>query len=121
MPALADLFRPYTALYVGGMGSREQNFYNRLARRMGYEKQAAEIQGLAGALLIQAESREPLQAPVIAVIEMRNGPGGSGTLELAPPQLRWLPDDPTAVPWTARPPAAPLQALIDALSRLPAR
>jgi F420-dependent oxidoreductase-like protein len=42
--ALADLFRPYTALYMGGMGSREQNFYNRLAQRMGYEKAAAEIQ-----------------------------------------------------------------------------
>ncbi|MFC4032250.1 LLM class F420-dependent oxidoreductase [Streptomyces polygonati] len=42
--ALADVFRPYTALYVGGMGSRKQNFYNQLARRMGYEKQAAEIQ-----------------------------------------------------------------------------
>lgn len=27
--ALADMFRPYTALYVGGMGSRKQNFYNR--------------------------------------------------------------------------------------------
>ena len=34
----------YTALYIGGMGSREQNFYNRLARRMGYEEAAAEIQ-----------------------------------------------------------------------------
>lgn len=42
--ALADLFRPYTALYVGGMGSRRQNFYNQLAQRMGYEKEAAEIQ-----------------------------------------------------------------------------
>ncbi|MFI6349351.1 LLM class F420-dependent oxidoreductase [Streptomyces sp. NPDC050560] len=42
--ALADVFRPYTALYVGGMGSRKQNFYNRLARRMGYEKAAEEIQ-----------------------------------------------------------------------------
>ncbi len=42
--ALADTFRPYTALYVGGMGSRKQNFYNRLAGRMGYEQQAAEIQ-----------------------------------------------------------------------------
>ncbi|WP_436736191.1 LLM class F420-dependent oxidoreductase [Streptomyces sp. BBFR102] len=41
---LADLFRPYTALYVGGMGSRKQNFYNQLAGRMGYEKEAAEIQ-----------------------------------------------------------------------------
>ncbi|WP_181764694.1 LLM class F420-dependent oxidoreductase [Streptomyces albidus (ex Kaewkla and Franco 2022)] len=44
VPALADQFRPYTALYVGGMGSRKQNFYNRLAQRMGYEKEAAEIQ-----------------------------------------------------------------------------
>ncbi|NGO67823.1 LLM class F420-dependent oxidoreductase [Streptomyces boncukensis] len=42
--ALADLFRPYTALYVGGMGSRKQNFYNRLAQRMGYGQAAAEIQ-----------------------------------------------------------------------------
>ncbi len=45
LDALADHFRPYTALYVGGMGSRKQNFYNRLAQRMGYEKEAAEIQG----------------------------------------------------------------------------
>ncbi|MGP3980395.1 LLM class F420-dependent oxidoreductase [Streptomyces sp. KR80] len=42
--ALANLFRPYTALYVGGMGSAKQNFYNKLAQRMGYEKEAAEIQ-----------------------------------------------------------------------------
>lgn len=42
--ALADTFRAYTALYVGGMGSRKQNFYNQLAGRMGYEKAAAEIQ-----------------------------------------------------------------------------
>ncbi|MFJ1872681.1 LLM class F420-dependent oxidoreductase [Streptomyces chartreusis] len=41
---LADTFRPYTALYVGGMGSPKQNFYNQLAQRMGYEKEAAEIQ-----------------------------------------------------------------------------
>src|SRR5690349_23911828 len=42
--ALADTFRPYTALYVGGMGSAEQNFYNRLAQRMGFEAAAAEVQ-----------------------------------------------------------------------------
>jgi alkanesulfonate monooxygenase SsuD/methylene tetrahydromethanopterin reductase-like flavin-dependent oxidoreductase (luciferase family) len=42
--ALADTFRPYTALYVGGMGSRKQNFYNQLARRMGYEQAAEEVQ-----------------------------------------------------------------------------
>ncbi|HET6908407.1 MAG TPA: LLM class F420-dependent oxidoreductase [Mycobacteriales bacterium] len=44
--ACADPVRGYSALYVGGMGSREQNFYNRLAVRMGFEKEAAEIQNL---------------------------------------------------------------------------
>ncbi|WP_018680299.1 LLM class F420-dependent oxidoreductase [Actinokineospora enzanensis] len=42
----ADLVRPYAALYVGGMGSREQNFYNNLACRMGYAAEAAECQEL---------------------------------------------------------------------------
>jgi F420-dependent oxidoreductase-like protein len=40
----ADLVRHYAALYVGGMGSREQNFYNNLACRMGFEAEATEIQ-----------------------------------------------------------------------------
>jgi F420-dependent oxidoreductase-like protein len=44
--ACADPIRGYASLYVGGMGSREQNFYNRLAGRMGFEKEAAEIQDL---------------------------------------------------------------------------
>jgi F420-dependent oxidoreductase-like protein len=38
--------RAYCALYIGGMGSREKNFYNQLACRMGFEKEAAEIQDL---------------------------------------------------------------------------
>ena len=42
----ADLVRHYAALYIGGMGSREQNFYNNLACRMGFEAEAAEIQNL---------------------------------------------------------------------------
>jgi F420-dependent oxidoreductase-like protein len=42
--AAANLIRPYPALYIGGMGSREQNFYNNLACRMGYEAEAQEIQ-----------------------------------------------------------------------------
>jgi F420-dependent oxidoreductase-like protein len=42
----ADRLRPYTALYVGGMGSREQNFYNALVRRMGFEQAAEQIQDL---------------------------------------------------------------------------
>jgi F420-dependent oxidoreductase-like protein len=36
--------RGHAALYVGGMGSREQNFYNDLAVRMGYPDEAAEVQ-----------------------------------------------------------------------------
>jgi F420-dependent oxidoreductase-like protein len=42
--ACADPLRGYTALYVGGMGSREQNFYNDLAVRMGYGDAAAAVQ-----------------------------------------------------------------------------
>lgn len=37
---------PHVALYVGGMGSREQNFYNSLATRMGFGDAAARIQDL---------------------------------------------------------------------------
>lgn len=41
-----DVMRPFIALYVGGMGSREKNFYNQLVRRYGFEEAAAEIQQL---------------------------------------------------------------------------
>ncbi len=44
--ACADPIRWYAALYVGGMGSREKNFYNQLATRMGFEDAAREIQDL---------------------------------------------------------------------------
>ena len=44
--AARDLMRPFLALYIGGMGSREQNFYNRLAQRYGFEDAAKEIQDL---------------------------------------------------------------------------
>jgi len=40
----ADAVRGYAALYIGGMGSRDKNFYNALACRMGFEAQAAEVQ-----------------------------------------------------------------------------
>jgi F420-dependent oxidoreductase-like protein len=42
--ACADAVRAYSALYIGGMGSREKNFYNQLAVRMGYDAEAAEVQ-----------------------------------------------------------------------------
>ena len=40
----ADPVRFYSALYVGGMGSRERNFYHQLACRMGYEEAAGAVQ-----------------------------------------------------------------------------
>jgi F420-dependent oxidoreductase-like protein len=41
-----DALRPILALYVGGMGSREKNFYNALVRRYGFEEAADEVQEL---------------------------------------------------------------------------
>lgn len=41
-----DAVRPLLALYVGGMGSKKQNFYNALVRRYGFEEAAEEIQDL---------------------------------------------------------------------------
>jgi F420-dependent oxidoreductase-like protein len=42
----AEQIRWYAALYIGGMGSREQNFYNQLACRMGFADEAARVQEL---------------------------------------------------------------------------
>ncbi len=41
-----ELGRPMAALYIGGMGAKGKNFYNDLARRYGYEKEAEQIQNL---------------------------------------------------------------------------
>jgi F420-dependent oxidoreductase-like protein len=41
-----DAMRPVIALYVGGMGSRKQNFYNQLVQRYGFEDAAKEVQDL---------------------------------------------------------------------------
>jgi F420-dependent oxidoreductase-like protein len=59
---LRELARPVFALYIGGMGARNRNFYYDLAVRCGYEQEAAAIQDayLAGrkeeaATLVPAE------------------------------------------------------------------
>jgi F420-dependent oxidoreductase-like protein len=44
--AARDALRPYLALYVGGMGSRERNFYNEVVCRYGFEDAAREVQDL---------------------------------------------------------------------------
>jgi alkanesulfonate monooxygenase SsuD/methylene tetrahydromethanopterin reductase-like flavin-dependent oxidoreductase (luciferase family) len=41
-----NAMRHYIALYVGGMGSRKQNFYNALVQRYGFEDAAQTVQDL---------------------------------------------------------------------------
>jgi F420-dependent oxidoreductase-like protein len=44
--AARNAMRPFIALYVGGMGSRDKNFYNALVQRYGFEDAAREVQDL---------------------------------------------------------------------------
>jgi hypothetical protein len=46
LDACYNALRPMLALYIGGMGARNKNFYNDLAARYGYEAAAHEIQEL---------------------------------------------------------------------------
>ena len=41
-----NFMRPFLALYIGGMGSRDKNFYNQLVTRYGYGDAAREVQDL---------------------------------------------------------------------------
>jgi len=76
--ALADRIRPHHALYIGGMGSRKTNFYNRNAVRLGYEQEAKRIQDLyldrkydeaAAAVPTELVDRTGLIGPVDRVAE----------------------------------------------------
>jgi F420-dependent oxidoreductase-like protein len=58
LEACAAPVRAYSALYLGGMGSRTQNFYNRLAVRMGYAQAAEVVQ----ALFLDRKHREAAEA-----------------------------------------------------------
>jgi len=91
LEACADPVRGYAALYVGGMGSREQNFYNRLACRMGYEKEAAQIQDLyldrqyaeaAAAVPHEFIDRTSLLGPVERIAERMQTLAASGVTTL---------------------------------------
>jgi len=44
--AVIDFMKPYAALYMGGMGAKDQNFHKQVFERMGYEKVAQEVQDL---------------------------------------------------------------------------
>ncbi len=53
------------ALYIGGMGARDKNFYNRYTREMGYEAAAIEIQDL----FLSGRKEEAVQAVPDALVD----------------------------------------------------
>ncbi len=90
-----DALRPLLALYVGGMGSREQNFYNALVRRYGFHQAAEEVQELylsgrreeaAAALPADLVDRVSLCGPRERIAERLDAyrDAGVGTLIAAP-------------------------------------
>jgi len=60
--AILDFARPTVALYVGGMGAKDKNFYNALIRRYGYNDEATAIQDLyLSGKKAEAEAAVPLE------------------------------------------------------------
>jgi F420-dependent oxidoreductase-like protein len=93
-----DVMRPFLALYVGGMGSREKNFYNALMRRYGFEDAAEEVQELylsgkkeeaAAALPPEFIDQTSLCGPKELIAERMSvyRDAGVGTLILSPMSL----------------------------------
>jgi len=91
----ADAIRSHVALYVGGMGSAGQNFYNRLVSGMGFEASAAAVQAAyldgrprdAAALLpIELLDAVALLGPADRVAERltRYADAGVSTLNVTP-------------------------------------
>ncbi len=90
----AEPIRGYAALYVGGMGSKDKNFYNALAVRMGYADEAAAVQerflardyaGAAAAVPFEFVDRTSLVGPPERVKErlVAFAEAGATTLSLA--------------------------------------
>ena len=71
---ILDFSRPSVALYVGGMGARDQNFYNTICQKYGYVDEAAEIQDL----YLDGKKDEAAAAVPAEMLEKTNlvGPAG---------------------------------------------
>jgi hypothetical protein len=92
LAACAAPVRPYAALYIGGMGSREKNFYNALAVRMGYADAAAEVQdrylardydGAAAAVPFEFVDATSLLGPVERIAERMAAFAAAGVTTLS--------------------------------------
>lgn len=88
----AELVRAYAALYIGGMGSREKNFYNQLATRMGYGDAARRVQDLyldrkqrdaAAAVPLEFVDRTSLLGPKERIAERMRAYAESGVTTLS--------------------------------------
>ena len=71
---ILDYARPSVALYVGGMGARDQNFYNTICQKYGYVDEAIEIQDL----YLDGKKEEAAAAVPAEMLEKTNlvGPAG---------------------------------------------
>ena len=102
LAAARDAMRPYVALYVGGMGSRDKNFYNALVRRYGFEDAAQRVQDL----YLEGKRDEAMAALPDELLDTVSlcGPrdvvrerltvfrdAGVGTLMVSP--MAWTPED----------------------------
>jgi F420-dependent oxidoreductase-like protein len=77
----ADAVRPGLALYIGGMGAREQNFHYNVIARMGFDNVAAQVQEL----YLAGRRKEAAAAVPTALVEQLNlvGPAAKIREELA--------------------------------------
>ena len=65
LEAAADMVRPSTALYIGGMGAKSMNFHADVFSRMGYEGDVQKIQQL----YLEGRKAEAMAAVPTALIE----------------------------------------------------
>ena len=102
LAAARDAMRPFLALYIGGMGAKERNFYTEQAARYGFEQAARTVQDhyLAGD---RAQAMAALPDELIDLVTLCGPPGrvrerlaahrdaGVGTLIAAP--MAWTHDE----------------------------
>jgi alkanesulfonate monooxygenase SsuD/methylene tetrahydromethanopterin reductase-like flavin-dependent oxidoreductase (luciferase family) len=71
---ILDFSRPTSALYIGGMGARDKNFYNTICQKYGYVDEAIEIQDL----YLAGKKEEAAAAVPAEMLEKTNlvGPAG---------------------------------------------
>lgn len=74
---ILDLGRGIAALYIGGMGARERNFYNQLACRYGYEQEAKLVQDL----YLDGKKKEAAAAIPREFLELTNLVGPQGWIK----------------------------------------